>query len=160
MKITRSTSVSHAYCVREFDRAKARAAATQDSAAMAEEQKRYDIHFTGAAYDTRYPVVWCGFTSFVGDFIIKPTITRGFGALTRPDTGRIYGIAGGGDATEVLAYDLKSGEVVLHGPAHDAKRNTRIFRPHELVLGPNRRLYCPETDNPHRQCYFWEIALP
>jgi hypothetical protein len=93
------------------------------------------------------------------EFILKPTTSKGFGALTRPVDGKIYGIAGGGSATEVFCYDLNANEVVLYGPAYDAKRKTSVFRPHELVLGPNRCLYCPETDNPARQCYFWETRL-
>lgn len=36
---------------------------------MGPKQKKLDIHFTGVAYDRRYPVVWCGFTSFVGDLL-------------------------------------------------------------------------------------------
>ena len=363
MKISRSTAVSRGYCVREFDRSKAR------GADMNEEQKKYDIHFTGVAYDARYPVIWCGFTSFAGDllwtfdpktkkfasrgftplrekeevkihrglqvgpdgclyfgtaalvnipqrheapggrlfrydpskdkyeflgrpvphdyiqtidvdhkrgiiygatyplghffgwdmekkkllfqayiedwphqvrvddggqcwatycvnprspkirllkyspetaqltwtdvalpgdsgqedagidsfvnggdgflyigtitgalmrldpretraeFIIKPAPSKFFGALTPPVHGKIYGIAGGGATTQVFSYDLKSGDVVLYGSAYDKERKTSIFRPHELVMGPNRCLYCPETDNPQRQCYFWEIKL-
>ena len=71
----------------------------------------------------------------------------------------IYGIAGGGATTQVFSYNLKSGDMVLYGPAYDAERKTGIFRPHELVMGPDRCLYCPETDNPQRQCYFWETEL-
>ena len=363
MEISSSTAISHGYCVREFDRSKAR------GAEMSEEQKKYDIHFTGVAYDERYPVVWCGFTSFAGDllwtfdpktkkfeskgftplrekdevkihrglqvgpdgclyfgtaalvnlpqryeapggrlfrydpsngkyeflgrpvahdyiqtidvdhqrgiiygatyplgqffgwdiekkkllfqayiedwphqvrvddegqcwatycvtprsprirllkyspqtsqlvwtetalpgdsdredagidsfvnggdgflyigtitgalvrleprktrvdFISKPAPSKSFGALAPPVKGKIYGIAGGGATTQVFSYDLKSGDMVLYGPACDAERKASIFRPHELVLGPNRCLYCPETDNPQRQCYFWEIEL-
>lgn len=369
MVISRSKAVSRGYCVREFDRRKTGAAAGQDSALMAEEQKKYDIHFTGVAYDARYPVVWCGFTSFMGDLlwtfdpktkkfeskgftplreeqevkihrglqvgpdgklyfgtaslvnipqrheapggrifsydpgkgeyeflgrpvahdyiqtidvdygrgiiygatyplgqffgwdvekkkllfqayisdwphqvrvdddgncwatydvnpgskmlrlmeyspkrkrltwtetaipgdgpreeggidsfvnggdgflyigsdagalvrfdprklrcelILKPTLSRLFGALTPPAAGKIYGIAGTGATTQVLSYNLRSNDVVMYGPAYDAERDSTIFRPHELVLGPNRCLYCPETDNPERQCYFWEIKL-
>ncbi|MBI3923149.1 MAG: hypothetical protein HY318_17140, partial [Armatimonadetes bacterium] len=43
MVISRSKAVSRGYCVREFDRRKAGAAAGQESALMAEEQKKYDI---------------------------------------------------------------------------------------------------------------------
>ena len=370
MNIRRATATSRGYCVREFDRNKARAAATQDDAAMAAEQKKYDIHFTGVAYDKRYPLVWCGFTSFVGDLlwtfdpetkqfasrgftairekeeikihrglqvgpdgnlyfgtaglvttrqrheapggrlfrydpgkddyeflgrplehdyiqnidvdyqrgiiygatyplgrffawdiderklltqayiahwphqvcvdddgqcwaayahgegpksmsyllkyspatrkltwtdvqlpgesqrqstsidsfvnggdgflyvgtasgalmridprkprvdvVIKPAASNGFGALAPPVRGKIYGIAGIYTTTEVFSYDLKTGDMVFYGPAYDAKRKTTICRPHELVMGPNRCLYCPETDNFERQCYFWEIKL-
>ncbi len=369
MTIRKSRAVSRGYCVREFDRNKARAAATQDGALMAEEQRKYDIHFTGVAYDSRYPVVWCGFTSFLGDLlwtfdpktkkfeskgfialreeeevkihrglqvgpdgnlyfgtaslvdirqrdaapggrlfrydprkeeyeflgrpiahdyiqnidvdhergiiygatypcghffawdmekrkllmqayiahwphqvcvddqgncwttyslipggskinlikyspktgkltwtdvplpgdderndttidsfvnggdgflyvgamsgalmridprktrvdtIIKPAASVGFGALSPPARGKIYGIAGKYSTSEVFSYDLATGDIVLYGPAHDAERDTTICRPHELVLGPNRCLYCPETDNFERQCYFFEIQL-
>ena len=369
MTITQARAQSHGYCVREFDREKARAAATQQAGRMAEEQKKYDIHFTGVAYDRRYPVVWCGFTSFAGDLlwtfdpktkkfkskgfmplrekeevkihrglqvgpdgclyfgtaalptiperhaapggrlfrydpgtgeyaflgrpvpndyiqnidvdhqrgivyggtypvgwffgydietgktlvtahiadlphqvcvdddgncwasycptpgsaqhcllkyspktgkltwtgvripgeneradtiidsfvnghdgflymgtgsgalmrldprkahletILKPAASDGFGALAPPVRGKIYGIAGKYTTSQVFSYDLASGDVVQYGPAYDAKRKTTICRPHELVLGPNRCLYCPETDNFERQCYFWEIAL-
>jgi len=367
--IKRSKATSRGYCVREFDRNKARAAATQDNARMAEEQKKYDIHFTGVAYDKRYPVVWCGFTSFIGDLlwtfdpktkqfeskgftavreeqeikihrglqvgpdgklyfgtaalvntqqrhdapggrlfsydpgkdeyeflgrplehdyiqtidvdhkrgiiygatypvgrffawdiekqkllldahishwphqvcvddqgqcwaaysvaamspksnlmkynpdtgkltwtdvslpgederrstaidsfvngrdgflyvgtssgalmridpvrthvdtIMKPAPSDGFGALAPPVRGKIYGIAGKYTTSEVFSYDLATGDMVFYGPAYDAKRKTTICRPHELVMGPNRCLYCPETDNFERQCYFWETKL-
>ena len=370
--LRRRKAVSRAYCVREYDRAKAKAAITQDQAVMAAEQKRWDIHFTGVAYDRRYPVIWCGFTSFVGDLlwtfdpetkpfeskgfeplrepeevkihrglqvgpdgklyfgtaalvdiprrhaapggrlfaydpakdeyeflgrpvahdyiqtidvdhergivygctypagfffawdiekrrlleevyaacwphqvcvdddgccwsgyaltppsgtggrfrllkydpakrkltftdlrlpgntddrdaiidsfinggdgflyigastgalfrldprkervdlVFQPTLRGGFGALSPPVRGKMYGIAGGGSVTECFGYDLGTGDVALYGPVYDDERATGIHRPHELVLGPKRRLYCPETDNFTRQCYFWETEL-
>lgn len=94
------------------------------------------------------------------EFVLKPTTSMGFGALTKPADGRIYGIAGGGTTTQVFSYDLNSNDVVLYGPAYDSKRRTSIYRPHELAVGPKGCLYCPETDNPERQCYLWEIRLP
>lgn len=367
--IRSARAVSTGYCVREFDRNKMAGSATQNEALMAEQAKKYDIHFTGVAYDKKYPVVWCGFTSFVGDLlwtfdpktkkfkskgfmdlrekeevkihrglqvgpdgnlyfgtaalvnirqraeapggrlfrydprkeeyeflgrpvandyiqnidvdhdrgiiygatypcgrffgwdiekrkllfqtyiadwphqvciddqgdcwttysldpggskilllkyspktgkltwtdvplpgddelhdtgidsfvnggdgflyigaasgallrvdprkahvdtIIKPAASVGFGALSPPARGKIYGIAGKYTTSEVFSYDLETRDIVSYGPAYDAKRDTTICRPHELVLGPNRRLYCPETDNFERQCYFWEIQL-
>lgn len=368
-EVRRSSATSRGYCVKEFDRNKLKVEATQEAGEMSEEQKKYDIHFTGVAYDRSYPVVWCGFTSFAGDLlwtfdpktknfkscgfmplreehevkihrglqvgpdgclyfgtaalptipqrhdaaggrlfrydpkadtydflgrplahdyiqtidvdhkrgiiygatypcahffgwdmesrkllfsaytgeyphqvivddagncwssyvtvpslgtrplmkysphsrkltwtdvalpgedrlqdasidsfvnggdgylyigantgalfrvdpkktkaemIFKPAASRGFGALAPPVRGKIYGIAGTYKTTEVFSYNLDNGDVVLYGPAHDRKRDTTICRPHELVLGPNRCLYCPETDNFERQCYFWEIQL-
>ena len=379
MTVTRSHAVGAGYCVREFDRAKVDADATQDFSQMSEEQKKYDIHFTGVAYDERYPQIWCGFTSFAGDLLwtldpqtkafesrgfgrvreeheikihrglqvgpdgclyfgtaalvstpqhaeaaggrlfrydpaadkyeclgrpierdyvqtidvdyrrgiiygatyptpwffgwdmasgkllfkallndhphqvcvdddgrcwasfapypwdqgkhqlvnynpdtsklnwtdvhlpgegslndaageagqteagidsfinggdgflymgvstgallrlepgklkvemlLKPAPSNGFGALSPPADGKIYGIAGTYKTSEVFSYDLRNHEVVLYGPAYDAEKDTTICRPHELVAGPNNCLYCPETDNFERQCYFWEIEL-
>ena len=364
MTITTSTAVSRGYCVKEFDRNKAGVDATQDAADMREQQKKYDIHFTGVAYDRSYPVIWCGFTSFANDLlwtfdpktkrfksrgftriaekeevkihrgmqvgpdgkvyfgtaalvnirqrhyapggrlfcynpnkdeyeflgrpitndyiqtidvdyergiiyggtypigwffawdiekkkllmqahiamyphqvcvddegqgwatysvnvgnsrfcllkyspktgkltwtdvtlpcgtiidsfvnggdgflyigagsgalvrldprktrvemVIKPAANGGFGALSQPVRGKLYGVAGADAASEIFSLDLKSGKVALYGPMYDAKRKTYIHRPHELVLGPNRCLYCPETDNFERQCYFWEAKL-
>ena len=92
------------------------------------------------------------------EFLIKPAPSKQFGALTQAN-GKLYGIAGTGGTAQVFSYDLRSGGVVLYGPARDAERLATIFRPHELALGPNGCLYCPETDNPERQCYFWEIAV-
>lgn len=93
------------------------------------------------------------------DMVIKPATSNGFGALSPPVDGKIYGIAGTYTTAEVFSYDLDSRDVVLYGPAYDAERDTTICRPHELVRGPENRLYCPETDNFERQCYFWEIEL-
>jgi hypothetical protein len=93
------------------------------------------------------------------ELVLRPAASQGFGALAPPVDGRIYGIAGTGATSEVFSYDLRTREVVLYGCAWDEQRQTGIFRPHELVLGPNRCLYCPETDNPDRQCYFWETHL-
>lgn len=92
------------------------------------------------------------------ELVLKPAASVGFGALAAAD-GVLYGIAGSGETSEVFSYDLKTRETVLYGVAYDDDRKTGIYRPHELVLGPNRSLYCPETDNPHRQCYFWETRL-
>lgn len=93
------------------------------------------------------------------EMVIKPATSNGFGALSPPVDGKIYGIAGSHATTEVFSYDLSSREVVLYGPAYDAERDTTICRPHEMVLGPDNCLYCPETDNFERQCYFWETKL-
>ena len=89
----------------------------------------------------------------------RPSASRGFGALSPPVKGRIYGVAGRDETNEAFAYDLASGNLVNYGPVYDSNRKTFAQRPHELVLSPNRTLYCPETDNFDRQCYFWEIEL-
>ena len=52
--VRKAGAESHGYCVREFDRCKAR------GGEMSEEQKKYDIHFTGVAYDPKYPVKAAG----------------------------------------------------------------------------------------------------
>ena len=93
------------------------------------------------------------------EVVFKPAASSGFGALSPPVRGKIYGIAGKYTTSEVFSYELATGRVVSYGPAYDRKRNTTICRPHELVMGPGRCLYCPETDNFERQCYFWEIQL-
>jgi len=93
------------------------------------------------------------------EMVVKAAASKGFGALAPPVRGKIYGIAGTYTTTEVFSYDLATGDTVRYGPAYDARRKTTICRPHELVMGPDRCLYCPETDNFERQCYFWEIKL-
>jgi hypothetical protein len=93
------------------------------------------------------------------ELALKPAASVGFGALAPVVNGKLYGIAGAGVSSQVFSYDLASREAVLYGVAYDDKRKTGIFRPHELVMGPNRCLYCPETDNPQRQCYFWEVHI-
>lgn len=93
------------------------------------------------------------------DCIVQPSVASGFGALSQPIQGKIYGITGKDEFSQVFSYDLKTQAVVLYGPAYDDKRKTYNHRPHELVMGPNNCLYCPETDNFERQCYFWETKL-
>jgi len=193
MSVTTRRAVSRGYCVREFDRRKA-----QLDPGMAEDQKKYDLHFTGVAYDARYPVVWVGLTSFLGDILwtfdpkTKQFASRNFtplrekeevkvhrGLQVGPDGLVYFGTAGlitvpqrheapGGrlfrydprqDAYEFLGRPLAHDYIVFYGRAWDEKRQTGIYRPHELVLGPGPCLYCPETDNPERLCYFWETAL-
>ena len=89
----------------------------------------------------------------------RPAASNQFGALSPPVRGKIYGIAGADQTTELFSYDLAGEEVVRYGPVFDAGRKTYIHRPHELVMGPGRCLYCPETDNFDRQCYFWQCRL-
>jgi len=72
---------------------------------------------------------------------------------------KLCGIAGMGVETQAFSYNLEDGEAVLYGRAEDTERNTTIFRPRELVLGPRNCLYCPETDNPEHQCRFRETTL-
>ena len=94
--IRTSRAVSRGYCVREFDRRKMGVEATQDEGVMAEEAKKYDIHFTGVAYDKRYPVVWCGFTSFIGDLLwtfdpkTKKFKSKGFMPLREKEEVKIH----------------------------------------------------------------------
>ena len=93
------------------------------------------------------------------EMVARPAASRQFGALSPPVRGKIHGIAGNDKSAEVFSYDLATGKIVTYGPAYDAKRKTYLHRPHELAMGPDRCLYCPETDNFERQCYFWECRL-
>ena len=168
MTIEKSRAVSRGYCVREFDRSKARAAATQDEVLAAEEQKRYDIHFTGVAYDRRYPVVWCGFTSFLGDLLwsfdpkTKEFESKGFIALREEEEVKIHrGLQVGPDGN--LYFGTAS--LVDIRQRHDAPGG-RLFRydprrdEYEFLGRPIAHDYIQNIDVDHERGIIYGATYP
>lgn len=93
------------------------------------------------------------------EYLGHPAPTRRMPGLIEFRGSLLLGVCGDEAGGTVFTYDRETGLIKVLGSIQDSDTGVKLYRTHDVRMGPENLIYVGETDVPDRSGYLWECQI-